>query len=151
MHGYFDQPSIYQDALGRTLAQLFPLLADTPLDGSWTGASDRSATGLPFFGRLPGYRRVLYGMGYSGNGVVQCRLGGALLCALLLGEDNAWTRSGLAQGPLAQFPPEPWRWPGAMLVRQAIRRVEAAEDQQRRPGWLASRLASLASMAGKAD
>ena len=32
-----------------------------------------------------------------------------LLCALLLGEDNAWTRSGLAQGPLAQFPPEPWR------------------------------------------
>lgn len=39
MHGYFDQPSAYQDALGRTLAQLFPLLADTPLDGSWTGAA----------------------------------------------------------------------------------------------------------------
>lgn len=151
MHRYFDQPSAYRDALGRTLAQLFPLLADTPLDGSWTGASDRSATGLPFFGRLPGYRRVVYGMGYSGNGVVQCRLGGELLCALLLGEDNAWTRSGLAQGPLAQFPPEPWRWPGALLVRQAIRRVEAAEDQQRRPGWLASRLAALASVAGKAD
>ena len=151
LHDYFDQPSAYRGQLQAAIARFFPALAGVPLAQSWTGASDRSATGLPFFGVLPGYRRVFYGMGYSGNGVVQCHLGGQLLSSLLLGQDNAWTRSPLAQGPLAQFPPEPLRWPGAMLVRQAIRSVEAAQDAGRQPAWLATQLAALASMAGKAD
>ncbi|MFN4236953.1 MAG: FAD-dependent oxidoreductase [Vogesella sp.] len=151
LHGYFDQPSAYRGQLQAAMARFFPALAEVPLAQSWTGASDRSATGMPFFGVLPGYRRVWYGMGYSGNGVVQCHLGGQLLSSLLLGQDNAWTRSPLAQGPLAQFPPEPLRWPGAMLVRQAIRSVEARQDAGRPPAWLATRLAALASMAGKAD
>ncbi len=151
LHAYFDQPSAYRGQLQAAIARFFPALAGVPLAQSWTGASDRSATGLPFFGVLPGYRRVFYGMGYSGNGVVQCHLGGQLLSSLLLGQDNAWTRSPLAQGPLAQFPPEPLRWPGAMLVRQAIRSVEAAQDAGRHPARLATRLAALASMAGKAD
>ena len=38
-----------------------------------------------------------------------------------------------------------------MLVREAIRRVERAEDAGRQPAWLARKLAGLASMAGKAD
>jgi hypothetical protein len=44
---------------------------------------------------------VLYGLGYSGNGVVQSHLGGRILSSLLLGERNAWTDSGLVRGPLA--------------------------------------------------
>jgi len=150
-HAYFEQPSRYGAALQQQLARFFPALSELAVTQSWTGASDRSATGLPFFGRLAGYRQVLYGLGYSGNGVVQSHLGGRILSSLLLGQRNAWTDSGLVRGPLARFPPEPVRWCGAMLVRNAIRRVEHAEDMQRPPGRLALQLAALASMAGKAD
>ena len=151
LHRSFDAPSAYRGQLQRALAQFFPALAEVPVAQSWTGASDRSATGFPFFGLAPGHRRVYYGCGYSGNGVVQSRLGGLILSSLLLGEDNAWTRSGLARGPLARFPPEPVRWLGALLVRDAIRRCEAAEDAGRPARRLDRRLAALAGMAGKAD
>lgn len=151
MHAYFDRPSAYCGQLQQVLGRFFPALSAAPITQSWTGASDRSATGFPFFGKLPGHQRVLYGFGYSGNGVVQCHLGGKILSSLLLEQDNPWTRSRLVQGPLAQFPPEPLRWGGAMLVRGAIRRVENAQDHQRTPYKLDQKLAALASMAGKAD
>ncbi len=151
LHRHFDEPSRQEGPLRQALARFFPALAEAAIAQSWTGASDRSATGFPFFGVLPGHRRVFYGFGYSGNGVVQCHLGGRILSSLLLGLDNAWTRSGLARGPLAQFPPEPVRWPGAMAVRNAIRRCEAAEDRGDTARWLDRKLAALAGMAGKAD
>ena len=151
LHRYFDQPSIYADQLQTALVRFFPALANTAIEQSWTGASDRSATGFPFFGKLPDHRRVFYGFGYSGNGVVQCHLGGKILSSLLLAQDNEWTRSKLAQGPLAQFPPEPIRWPGAMLIRNAIRRVETAQDNEQQVHWLDQQLASLAQIASKAD
>ena len=151
LHGYFNQPSIYQQGLQHALAGFFPPLAASPIAQSWTGASDRSASGFPFFGTLPGHQRVHYGFGYSGNGVVQCYLGGQILSSLLLGQHNVWTTSGLCRGPLAHFPPEPLRWCGAMLVRGAIRRLEQAQDRQQQAAWLDRKLAGLASMAGKAD
>ncbi|SCK28342.1 FAD-dependent oxidoreductase [Vogesella sp. LIG4] len=149
--GYFDGPGACRGQLQQALARFFPALAGVPLAQGWTGASDRSASGFPFFGQLPGYRRVLYGMGYSGNGVVQSYLGGQILSSQLLGGEHAWQHSPLLRGPLAQFPPEPLRWCGAMLVRGAIRRVEQAQDRNQLPAWLDTRLAALASMAGKAD
>lgn len=151
LHPAFDRPSRYQPMLHKALQRFFPSLAAVPLARSWTGASERSANGLPCFGELPQQRGVFYGFGYSGNGVVQSHLGGQILSSLLLGEENAWTRSGLAQGPQMAFPPEPLRWIGAQVVRNAIRRVEAAEDRDQHSRWLDRRLARLASMAGKAD
>ena len=148
---YFDAPSPQRPMLEAALTRFFPDFSAADVQHSWTGASDRSASGFPFFGWLPGHRRVCYGMGYSGNGVAPSRLGGEVLRDMLLGVDSEWTRSPLVRGPLAHFPPEPWRWPGAMLVREAIRRVERAEDAGRQPAWLARKLAGLASMAGKAD
>ncbi|MEW9899234.1 FAD-dependent oxidoreductase [Chitinivorax sp. PXF-14] len=147
----FDQPSRHRGQLARALRHFFPALSDTPIDASWNGASDRSATGFPFFGRLTGPGQVHYGFGYSGNGVVQSYLGGQILSSLLLGRDDAWTRSGLARGPLALFPPEPLRWCGATLVRNAIRRKEIAEDEGRPPARLDRYLSRYASMAAKAD
>ncbi|WP_374335144.1 FAD-dependent oxidoreductase [Leeia sp.] len=151
LHPAFDAPSRYQPMLHHALRRFFPSLASVPLARSWTGASERSASGLPCFGELPRQRGVYYGFGYSGNGVVQSHLGGQILSSLLLDEDNIWTRSGLAQGPQASFPPEPVRWLGAQLVRGAIRRVETAEDRAQPSRWLDRKLARLASMAGKAD
>lgn len=146
----FDQASQYQTMLETSFNKLFPNLAPN-FETTWTGASDRSVTGLPFFGELAGYNNVFYGLGYSGNGVVQSYLGGDILSSLVLEQDNEWTRSGLAQGPLGKFPPEPIRYLGSQLVKQAILRKEACEDKGQVPSWLDTRLAKFAAAAGKAD
>ncbi|UXI00002.1 FAD-dependent oxidoreductase [Photobacterium sp. TY1-4] len=147
----FDQPSRYQSLLRRAFAGFFPSLADEPFATTWTGASDRSVTGLPFFGHLKQNANIVYGLGYSGNGVAQTWIGGQILASLVLEQDNAWRRCGLVSGPKGYFPPEPVRWSGAMLVRNAIRRKEAAEDAGLKPNWLDRQLAKFANAAGKAD
>lgn len=151
MAAVFDQRSLYEAALTRTLHGFFPGLAQTPVSTSWNGPSDRSVTGFPFFGRLNGCGHIFYGFGYSGNGVGPSYMGGQILSSWLLGQDNAWTRSPLTHGPLGQFPPEPFRHIGSLLVRNAIRRKEQAEDDGRVPGWLDVKLSALANAAGKAD
>lgn len=147
----FDQASRYSQELQNTLTDFFPSLHSAHIDRTWNGASDRSATGFPFFGKLNGQPNVFYGLGYSGNGVGQTYMGGQILSSLVLGLDNEWTRSGLAKGPLGKFPPEPIRWLGAMIVRNAIRRKESAEDSDIKPWWIDKKLAKFAGAAGKSD
>lgn len=147
----FDQRSPYEDQLTQALRDFFPALANTPITASWNGPSDRSATGFPFFGRFEGKPHIYYGFGYSGNGVGPTYMGGQILSSLVLDADNAWTRSPLTRGPLGQFPPEPMRYVGSIVVRNAIRRKEKAEDDGRQP-WMVDRMLSkLANAAGKSD
>lgn len=147
----FDEPSPYRELLAARLQEFMPQLACVPIAASWNGASDRSVTGLPFFGRLQDARNVFYGFGYSGNGVGPSYVGGTLLASLALGQDNEWTRSRLTRGPLGRFPREPIRYVGSLLVRNAIRRKERAEDAGLRPSALDTRLSKFAAAAGKAD
>jgi putative aminophosphonate oxidoreductase len=147
----FDQRSPYEIELTRALHAFFPALRGTPVTASWNGPSDRSVTGLPFFGRLDGAAHIHYGFGYSGNGVGPSYMGGQILSSLLLNQDNAWTRSPLLRGPLGRFPPEPLRYLGSLMVRNAIRRKERAEDAGRRPWRIDRMLSRLADAAGKAD
>jgi len=147
----FDQRSPYEAQLTRSLHAFFPALREVPVTASWNGPSDRSVTGFPFFGRLDGAPNVFYGFGYSGNGVGPTYMGGQILSSLVLGLDNAWTRSPLTHGPLGQFPPEPFRYLGSLMVRNAIRRKESAEDARRQPWIVDTWLSQLASAAGKAD
>jgi len=147
----FDQPSPYGDSLARALGEFFPPYAAVPVVASWNGPSDRSTSGLPFFGRLRGHHSIFYGLGYSGNGVGPTYMGGQILSSLALGQDNAWTMSGIVRGPRGHFPPEPFRYAGSLLVRGAIRRKERAEDAGREPARLDRVLARLADAAGKAD
>ncbi|MDM0044735.1 FAD-dependent oxidoreductase [Variovorax dokdonensis] len=147
----FDQRSPYEEQLTHALRDFFPALANTPITASWNGPSDRSVTGFPFFGRYEGQPHIYYGFGYSGNGVGPSYMGGQILSSLLLDLDNAWTRSPIVRGPLGQFPPEPMRYVGSIVVRNAIRRKEQAEDDGRRP-WMVDRMLSkLANAAGKSD
>lgn len=147
----YDQRSNYESSLTRALRDFFPSLTPVPITASWTGPSDRSVTGFPFFGRLDGAPHIFYGFGYSGSGVGPCFMGGQILSSLLLEQDNDWTRSPLTQGPLGQFPPEPIRYLGSNLVRNAIRRKERAEDEARAPWMVDKFLSKFANAAGKAD
>ncbi|WP_460155635.1 FAD-dependent oxidoreductase [Pseudomonas sp. S2_H10] len=147
----FDQPSPYAGLLRNTLTEFFPEFADVGIAATWNGPSDRSVTGLPFFGRMGTSGNIFYGFGYSGSGVGPCHMGGQILSSLVLGLDNPWTRSPLLQGPLGHFPPEPIRYLGSLMVRNAVRRKEQAEDRNQRPSRLDVRLAKFAAAAGKAD
>jgi hypothetical protein len=133
------------------LREFFPAFAQVPVEASWNGPSDRSVTGMPFFGRLDGHPDIVYGLGYSGSGIGQSYLGGTILTSLVLDRDDAWTRSPLVGGPLGYFPPEPVRYLGSILVRDAIRRKEKAEDTNRKPWAVDVMLSKFAAAAGKSD
>ena len=142
--GAFDGLSPRSDDVARSFRSLYPQFADVPVALSWTGPIDRSVTSLPFFGRLGGREDVLYGVGYSGNGVGPALLGGRILASLALGVSDEWSESPLARGPVSRFPPEPARFVGGHVVRAAVARKERTEDAGRKPDRVTRALASLA-------
>lgn len=147
----FHRPTQYLGLLKRSFQSLFPQLPIDSIEHHWTGGSDRSVTGLPFFGNVKHQDNVFYGLGYSGNGVAQTRIGGKILASMALGLNDKWAKCGLTTGPRGHFPPEPIRWLGAMMVRDAVRRKEAAEDKEQQPMVWDKWLSILAGPAGKAD
>lgn len=123
---------------------VYPQLADVPVIESWSGPIDRSVSGLPILGHMNGRRDVLYGVGWSGNGVGPCVLGGRILASLALERDDEWSRSPLVDQDFERFPPNPIRSLGAVAVRAAVRRKESLELRERHPGRLTSWVAGLA-------
>ena len=127
-----------------SLRALYPALADVPAPLAWTGPIDRTHDALPVLGRLGGRPEIVFGGGWSGNGVGPSELGGRMLASLALGLDDEWAHSAELLPPRGGFPPEPIRSVGARVVRAAVARRERAEDAGRRPGPLTARVASLA-------
>ena len=123
---------------GRPLAQLrarlarrHPRLAEAPVACWWNGPIDRSRLGVPLFGRLPTCPEICYGFGYSGRGVLTTVLGGRILAALVRDAGDEWAGTGLVRPLRRDFPPEPFRYAGGLLVRGAIRRKDRRDDEDR--------------------
>ena len=140
----FDGVSARPAEVERSFRRLYPALDRTRVAGSWMGPVGRTMTGLPCFGRIDGRPDLLYGFGYSGNGVGPSYLGGVVLASLALERRDEWSASGLARGPVGRFPPEPLRYAAGRIVRAAVARKERAEDAGRPPSWLDARLVALA-------
>jgi len=123
------------EAAARGLLWLFPQLEGVRFTHAWGGPIDQTAAFLPFFRRLrPG--NVHAGLGFSGHGITQTRLGGRILASLVLGADDEWTSLPVVGPEISKAPPEPIRWP---LVRAAVWALEtgdAREDAGRRRGLL---------------
>ena len=49
------------------------------------------------------------------------------------------------------FPPEPFRWLGAMVIRNAVRRKEKNQEIGKNPTWIDKQLAKLAVSVGRVD
>jgi putative aminophosphonate oxidoreductase len=122
----------------------YPGLADVPIDHDWGGPIDRTPTSLPILGHLGGRPHLLYGVGWSGNGVGPSFVGGKILAGLALDARDEWSTAGLVDRAPDPFPPEPVRFLGARLVREAVIRKERSELAGRRPRPLAVRMAALA-------
>ncbi len=106
----------------------FPQFADARLTHGWGGPVDRAPGHLPFVGRLDADSEVLYGIGYSGNGVAPSALIGRILGRLAIGLRDEDTDGPLAQGPPGYLPPEPIRSLGGAGVRAAVQFVESRES-----------------------
>ncbi len=133
-----------EGAILGALAQGFGDTGGLQIAASWRGPIDRTRSGLPLFGQLPGEERILFGYGFSGNGIVGCKLGAKILTALALERRDAWAACGLVARPERWMPPEPLRYLGAHMVRWAVRQQDRRDRQGRGQGRLARRLAALA-------
>ncbi len=112
----------------RGFRRLYPQLADVALVDAWGGPIDIAPDHLPAFGTLePG--TVHYGHGYSGTGVGPSHLGGRILAALALDRlDDPVARLPLVEHRSRRFPPEPFRFMGARVIREAIVAKEQRDD-----------------------
>ena len=143
--GFFGEtPPATRRVIEQDLARLVPFAHDAAVTHAWGGPIDRTVDGLPFFGRLPGTVPIVYGVGYSGNGVAPSLTAGKILASSALGHDDEWSGCGLNRGVHGRFPPEPARYLGAFVVRAAVRRKEGREDDGRRVDPLTRKVAGLA-------
>ena len=147
----FDGPSTIEKFLKKSFKSFYPSLKNVKITKSWNGPSERTKTGFPFFGYHPNNKNISYAFGYSGNGIPTCYVGGEILSSMALEEDNEWTKSNFCKGPLKMFPPEPFRWLGAMVIRNAVRRKEKNQEIGKNPFWIDKQLAKLAVSVGRVD
>jgi glycine/D-amino acid oxidase-like deaminating enzyme len=126
------------------LRRLFPSLRDVRIEDAWGGPIDISADHLPWFGSV-GDRPIHYGHGYSGNGVAPSVVGGRILAARAVDRaDDPALALALASGsPPRPFPPEPARYLGARLIREAAVRRETLEERGREPGFVLREVSRL--------
>ncbi len=124
--------------------RVYPNLGDVAVARDWSGPIDRTPNSLPVFGRLGGRPHIVYGVGWSGNGVAPSVLGGKILASMALGRDDDGSRHPLIGRSAGKFPPEPLRFVGAHVVRAAVARKEAAENRGRKPARLAVALSRFA-------
>jgi glycine/D-amino acid oxidase-like deaminating enzyme len=138
----FDHSSRRAAEVAEHLRRILPATAEAPIAHSWGGPVARTADGLPAFGRIGD--GVVWGGGYSGNGVGPSRVGGRILASLALRRSDEWSGCGLVRRPPDGFPPEPARYVGGLAVRSAVARVEAAHDAGGRAGPATRLLAGFA-------
>jgi glycine/D-amino acid oxidase-like deaminating enzyme len=120
----------------------FPSLAEVPLEAAWGGPIDMSGHHLPFFGTLGG-GTVHFGLGFTGNGVGPCHLGGRILSGLALGAEDGFTSVPLVGATPKRFPASWLFRPGERVVSAAILRKDGLEDEGRRVDPVTSALARL--------
>jgi glycine/D-amino acid oxidase-like deaminating enzyme len=142
-------PAIATQAM-RHLARIFPATASRRITHAWGGPIDIAPAHLPWVADLDPGRpgAVQAAAGYTGNGVGPSHLVGRILAARALdGADEASTLP-LVGPPPASVPPEPLRWAGASVVRAALLRREAADEESRRADPLTRAVAGLPARLG---
>jgi gamma-glutamylputrescine oxidase len=88
---------------------VFPQLKRIPIDFAWRGTVGITRTRMPHFGRAK--ERVLFGYGYSGQGVALANMGGKVMGDAVLGQAAAFNL-------LAGMPPK--AFPGGTALRRPL-------------------------------
>jgi glycine/D-amino acid oxidase-like deaminating enzyme len=103
--------------LRRALREVYPQLADVPLDHVWSGTLAFARNAIPLIGRDKGFDYkddnqvasdggIWYATGFGGHGIVPTCMAGSILADAILGiDDDTWR---VFQN---QFPPQYAFWP----------------------------------------
>lgn len=129
------------DIVASGFRRWFPQLADVRVTHAWGGAVDRAPGHLPFAGRVA--ENVHYVTGFSGNGVAPSVLLGRIVARRALGMRDEYTNNAITHGPPSYLPPEPARVLGGVVVRDAVRRAEGAEELGQAPGVVSDALRKM--------
>ena len=122
------------------LRRFFPALRDRKITHAWGGPIDVSPTHLPIFGSRG---RVHHGFGFTGNGVGPSYLGGEILARLALDRRDEVTNLAIVEPDRKLMPPEPVRYLGGTVIREALVRRDRAIDDGRKPDPVSAFVASL--------
>jgi len=133
----------------RNLKRYFPMLADRRIEYAWGGPIDASATHLPHVVALPS-GRAFAAFGYTGNGVGPTQMVGRSLASLVLDRRDEYGALPFIepQSALTQVPPEPFRWLGGTVIREAIKRKEEAEMEGEQPDPVSASIAHIPELIG---
>lgn len=126
----------------KDLRRMFPAFSDVRIEAGWGGPIDVAGLSLPFFGSSRS-GNVHHGLGFTGNGVGPCHLGGQILASLAMHAEDGFSRLAVVTHEPLRFPPEPLRSPGMLVVNEAIRRKDDAEDAGRRANPLVTFAATI--------
>ncbi len=140
-----DRRAVERAAAG--MRHLLPSLAGVRIEDAWGGPIDISSDRLPAIGSMLG-GRIHYAHGYSGNGVGPSRLAGRVLGAIVDGGQDPISRLPIVGARARRFPPEPFRYVGARIIREALVRRDETEDQGRRPNFLVRLVARVPRLLG---
>ncbi|GAA4082960.1 NAD(P)/FAD-dependent oxidoreductase [Nocardioides kongjuensis] len=128
----------------RDFQRYYPMLRQARITHDWAGPIDRTHNSLPIIDWLNREKTIAVGVGWSGNGVGPSVVGGKMLASMVLGRQDEWSSAGLVSARAKHFPPDPVRYVGAHLVREAIVRKERAEALDLRPSRVAVAISNLA-------
>ncbi|WP_158804092.1 FAD-binding oxidoreductase [Acidisoma sp. L85] len=134
----------------RELHRVYPSLRGVAVDYDWTGPIDCVPEHVPVFGALDGHPNILFGIGFNGTGIAQTPIGGRILASLALERKDRWSESGLVGlARRGKLPPEPFRYLGGSIVRQAVRRKNDAEILNKRASPVSRMVARMVPGSGE--
>jgi len=148
-HGHAEvDPEVIREVTG-ILHRYFPATEGREVEYAWGGPIDASPSHLPHVVRLSSGRSFA-AFGFTGNGVGPTQLVGRTLASLALGREDRYTALPFVNTPgeLTRVPPEPFRWVGGAAIRNAIRRVEAAQAAGRTPDPVSRLIAGIPGLIG---
>ena len=128
----YDRVPAVHAALRRTLAELFPVLADFKVTHTWGGPLGVPRDWCASVGLDPATGLGWAG-GYVGDGVATTNLAGRTLADLILGQDTPLTRLPWVGHRSPRWETEPLRWLGANAGLQLMSFADRQEARTGRP------------------
>ena len=128
----YDRVPAVHAALRRTLAELFPVLADFKVTHTWGGPLGIPRDWCASVGLDPATGLGWAG-GYVGDGVATTNLAGRTLADLVLGQDTPLTRLPWVGHRSPRWETEPLRWLGANAGLQLMSFADRQEARTGRP------------------
>jgi glycine/D-amino acid oxidase-like deaminating enzyme len=133
VHSRHDQSDYVHGGLAGTFFTTFPQLEDVKFTHRWGGPIATTTRFSAAWGTSHG-GRLAWVAGYTGLGVGASRFGARVALNLVLGKKTEHTELEMVRKKPFPFPPEPLRWAGVSITKNAIQKADR-RDGKRGP-WL---------------